>query len=463
MKLPIKKELKWIFRLAIVIGIVAYLSKLVKKAAPVFACGLIIAMPLAGIGGVNVASAQEDNYSQYPAIDLPDTPKNVEDTYHLKAYVEIKDVRIPYSYSREKEGERRWQDLLEGKEEWEKYCWLRKENFDISMVKVAENDISYYKTLAKLLQKQKEERCDLNSPSCSLHNSETFDRYLNSIQRDAKRAAKTGAESLIPSPEGMTLDKLTEGIYGKASEINTIAEMGWYLQNISKNSARMLEEVRKNPEKASKVSESLGYNFDKRIDEVMFDFQAYYLINQGFEPIDTPVGLVKSFDEDVLEVQNSMKGYHLAWYSESWGLYYGFSALGQKEIVYKDYARHRIKNWVLDTYLDKYGYSLPEELDFVRVPITEKEKQDIIEIKKIVDANKEIVKTLPKNKYSKELEKTLNKADHWYNYIAFKPNTVIVSSVMGEKIKKYNPEEFKAYVDHFKEGAIDYPEILGKT
>ena len=455
--MKVLEEIKW---MAIVIGVVAYLSKLVKKAAPVFACGLIIAMPLAGIGGVNVASAQEDNSIQYPAIDLPDILKNVEDTYSLKAYVEIKDVRIPSSYSRENEGERRWQDLLDGKEEWERYDWVLNRNVDISMVKVAENDISYYKTIAKLLQKQKEERCDLNSPSCPLHNSETFDRYLNSIQRDAKRAAKTGAESLIPSPEGMTLDKLTEGIYGKASEINTIAEMGWYLQNISQNSARMLEEVRKNPEKASKVSKNLGYNFDRRIDEVMFDFQAYYLINQGFEPIDTPVGLVKSFDEDVLEVQNSMKGYSSIWLRGPWGLYYGFSALGQKEIrLWKS----GVKNWVLDTYLDKYGYSLPEELDFVRVPITPEEKQDIIEIREIVDANKELVKTLPENKYSKELGKTLKKADHWYNYIAFKPNTVIVSSVMGRKIKEYKPEEFKAYVDYFKEGAVDYPEILDKA
>lgn len=61
------EEIKW---MAIAIGIVAYLSKLVKKAAPVAAACLVASMPLTGIG-VNVASAQEHNSSQYPVVDLP--------------------------------------------------------------------------------------------------------------------------------------------------------------------------------------------------------------------------------------------------------------------------------------------------------------------------------------------------------------------------------------------------------
>lgn len=458
MKQLVKKELKRNFCLIIVIGIAVYLSKFAKKAVPVAAACSVVAMPLAGIGAVNIASAQEDNLGQYPVIDLPAVSKNVEDTYPLRAYLQFR-IFNKDEYDRQK-----WQDILERKERWKKYDWLRKENVDISMVKIAENDISYYSTLAKILQKSSEEVNNPKSSYSPLYSNKRFNKYLDSIVSDAQRAGEAGVESLIPSPDGQVLDIISHGAYGQVSQINTIAQMSWYTQNISKTAIKMLEETRKSPEESTKVSESMRYGFDKRIDEVMSDFQAYYLINQGFEPIDTPVGLVKSFDEDVLEVQNSMSRNSSGPTRRAWGYCYGFSAFGKKKFEGEyEYARHRIKNWVLDTYLDKYGYSLPEELDFVRVPITEEEKQDIIEIKKIVDTNKEIVKTLPENKYSKDLGITLNKADHWYNYIAFKPNTVIVSSVMGRKIKKYKPEEFKAYVDYFKEGAVDYPEILGKA
>ena len=454
MKQLVKKELKRNFCLIIVIGIAVYLSKFAKKAVPVAAACSVVAMPLAGIGAVNIASAQEDNLGQYPVIDLPAVSKNVEDTYPLRAYLQFR-IFNKDEYDRQK-----WQDILERKERWKKYDWLRKENVDISMVKIAENDISYYSTLAKILQKSSEEVNNPKSSYSPLYSNKRFNKYLDSIVSDAQRAGEAGVESLIPSPDGQVLDIISHGAYGQVSQINTIAQMSWYTQNISKTAIKMLEETRKSPEESTKVSESMRYGFDKRIDEVMSDFQAYYLINQGFEPIDTPVGLVKSFDEDVLEVQNSMKGYSSIWLRGPWGLYYGFSALGQKEITL---WKSGVKNWVLDTYLDKYDYSLPEELDFVRVPITPEEKQDIIEIREIVDANKELVKTLPENKYSEELGETLEKANYWYNNIAFKPNTVIVSSTMGRKIKEYKPEEFKAYVDYFKEGAVDYPEILGKA
>ena len=147
--------------MAILIGIVAYLSNFAKKAVPVAACGLVIAMPLAGIGAVNVGSAQEDNsstnFDSNMLLDIPGrySPPN-RDAYAITACI----------------------------------LW--------------------------------EAREDVGNPSSSysiIYNNNAFDKYLDSILKDAQKAGETGVKSLIPSPEGKVLDTITKGAYGEISQI----------------------------------------------------------------------------------------------------------------------------------------------------------------------------------------------------------------------------------------------------
>lgn len=432
-KKPIKKGLKRNFCLvSVIVGITVYLSKFAKKAAPFATACLVAAMPFAGIGGVNVASAQEDNSSQYREINLPEI-QGMKDTYTVGLYIESNIILTPEVCNNKSISKSCWQDSIYGK---------------TSMGKIGEREMSYYKTLAKLLQKSNEEISNPSSSYSPVYNEDMFNKYLDSIVSDAQRAGETGVESLIPSPEGQVLDTISHGTYGQVSQINTIAQMGWYMQNMSKNAGKMLEETRKSPERTAEFSKSIDYSFDRKIDDVMSNFRSYYLINYGFEPTDSAVGLVKSFDDDIKEIWKT----HPRYVHEYCNPLFGYSAFGINKIPQYD-----VDNFLLNTYADLYGYSLPPSLDFVEIPITEEEKQDILEIRKIIEKNKEIEKNLPENRYSKELGETLDRADYWYNHIAFKPNTLIVSSVMGRKIKGYTPKEFQDYINYLKEWSIEKP------
>ena len=66
--LGIESVLAVLGSLAIALSIAKFnnLKNLAKKAAPVAACGLIVAIPIAGIGGVDVASASPDSGSEIP-------------------------------------------------------------------------------------------------------------------------------------------------------------------------------------------------------------------------------------------------------------------------------------------------------------------------------------------------------------------------------------------------------------
>ena len=280
------KLLEEIKGMAIVIGIAAYLSKLVKKAAPVFACGLVVAMPLAGIGGVNVVSAQKDDPIQYPTIDFPKDHRD-----HLK---------------------------------FPKF-----------------GGMPPHITLAKLLT---ESRKNPNSQYSPIYNDEQFDKYLDSIVSDAQKAAETGVKSLIPTPEGEFLDTITKGAYGSVSQINTFAQMSYYVGRISRTSVDMLEETRKSPERSSKVSETMNSAINAKLDRVVHSYNRY---------VDTFYGYDKHFSADALV--------------------YFFDNADVREL------EKRNKSLILRDYVDMYGYSLPPGVEFVTIPAT-KENLKIREI-----------------------------------------------------------------------------------
>jgi len=408
----IKKELNGNFCLVIVIGIAAYLSKLVKKAAPVFACGLVVVMSLAAISAVNVVSAQQDNSSQYPTIDLSDLP-GCPNAYPLVLHVEGKNQRRGYT------------------------------SRDIRL--------NHYEILITLLDKSSPKVTKTGASTPILGNKNNFNKYLESIQSDAQKAGETGVKSLIPTPEGEFLDIITEGAYGKASDINTIAQMGWYLQNISKTSAKMLEETRNLPtEKKTPISQNIESSLNRKIDEAIFDYWTYnilYAEKCGVAPPDKPKkkDVIKSFRDE------------LEWGAE--GISYPSFHMAAPKNEH-DYS-NTPENIVFDAYLDTYGYTLSPYLDFVDVPTTHSQKEDIRKVKDLAKKYEqelcctgteyESKKILPEyQKYRNDL----GKATKWYQQVTFRgSDTVVVPAVMKSKIK-ITQKEYNKYIDFLK-GKID--------
>ncbi|MCK4429086.1 MAG: hypothetical protein KAU95_01825, partial [Candidatus Aenigmarchaeota archaeon] len=168
-----------------------------KKVGALVGAGLVLASPVADIGGVEVASAKLVYKNPSGEIVV-----NVDSDYRANSI----DSEFPMI------------DFPKAKD-YEANSGLPKFG-----------GISTHTVLAKLLTESRE---NPNSQYSPIYNDEQFDKYLDSIVSDAQKAGETGVKSLIPTPEGEFLDIITEGAYGKASDINTIAQMGWYLQNIS--------------------------------------------------------------------------------------------------------------------------------------------------------------------------------------------------------------------------------------
>jgi hypothetical protein len=408
MKPLIKKELEWNFCLAIVVGIVACLSTLTKKAAPIAACGLVVVMPLAAISAVNVVSAQQDNSSQYPTIDLSDLP-GCPNAYPLVLHVEGKNQRRGYT------------------------------SRDIRL--------NHYEILITLLDKSSPKVTKTGASTPILGNKNNFNKYLESIQSDAQKAGETGVKSLIPSPEGQILDTITKGVYGGISDINTIAQMGYYIQNISKTSAKMLEETRNLPtEKKTPISQNIESSLNRKIDEAIFDYWTYKILHAekcGVAPPDKPKkkDVIKSFRDE------------LEWGAE--GISYPSFHMAAPKNEH-DYS-NTPENIVFDAYLDTYGYTLPPYLDFVDVPVTHAQKEDIRKVKDLAKKHEqelcctgteyESKKILPEyQKYRSDL----GKATKWYQQVTFRgSDTVVVPYVMRNKIK-ITPEEFNSYINFLK-------------
>ena len=496
------KLLEEIKGMAIVIDIAAYLSKLVKKAAPVFACGLAIAMPLAAISAVNVVSAQEDNSIQYPFIYLPDIPGADTISFRICDAHRTSTSRRLSGTKRSEEGPEHPVSILEntrkniGKYYGDDYfpdhprCYPK-----------ATGKVSFYETLIKVLEKSKletdneieklskkvytiSEIPDQSSTYSPIYNDKLFDKYLDSIVSDAQKAGEAGVESLIPSPEGEFLDIITEGAYGQASQINTIAQMGYYLQNISRNSAEMLKETRNNPIEISKTSKptpttrkvsktdpqiehkirtlkSLSSSLERKINDVTLDYNAYCSINEGHYPSATPSEIENLFDEKInklaLRQNNKAVIITLEPYEDN---PYHVDLEIENQFAIRDNSEG-IEEAILDFYLDKWGYSLPSGYDFIEIPVTKEEKQNIMKIKEIAKNNKGTECSLPDNKYRAKLEKV----NYWYGQIGSKENIIVVPSKLGKDVKLFTSGDFKGYLNCLEEGSIvlDKADNLNKT
>jgi PGF-CTERM protein len=420
MKLPIKKELKWIFRLAIAIGIVAYLSKFAKKAAPVAAACLVASMPLTGIG-VNVASAQEHNSSQYPVVDLPlieqqDTEFTVS-CHEYKVYPYGRQSRIvdidPYYYKEE--------------------C-IRQ---------------GYYSTLLAILMEAEQGK---NSEH-SIYNEEFLNKYFDSLRTDAKRAGKIAVKSIIPTPEGQILNEISKGVYGDISDINTAAQLGVILNNMTKTSAKMLEETRKT-DSTVKSYEYDPYNW--KIDGVRRDAVTYYTLRE--ERIKDNYHVFKGYDRPVRnkELKNAYNSLHLV------------PVVGRGNWHLKDSKGDAIDFISVEHYPKSYGLSLPEALDFIDVPITPREQEELAKIKGI--ARGTYIKTisgelvgLPPTYQAGEISADpspykylgstglfvtqLRKVSFDYQQFTLNANYIRVPAPMVPHIKSYTSEEFRNYLD----------------
>ncbi|NQE46584.1 hypothetical protein C5S31_11240 [ANME-1 cluster archaeon GoMg2] len=342
--------MKWNFCLTIVIGIVAHLSKFAKKAAPVAATCLVVIMPLTG--AVNVASAQEDNSSA-----------DIDSEMLL--------------------------DFTGG--------------YYANIATVSLGDIELYEHLVCILWEARENVQHPSSRYSIVYNNNAFDKYLDSIVSDAQRAGETGVKSFIPTPEGTVLDTITKGAYGEISQINTIAQMGWYMQNISKTSAKMLEETRKGvPQKTivkeeepkifKETREAFDYKLAKTCEDAIDilkiagveEYKKEYKIEfftrlktyaethgQGIDPLsgehfyelDYPlIGITERTVGGGFGNPNPKRSYNV-YVSSS----YGFG------VTVKDVQEQ----------FRRFGYEIPIHHEIVRIPLTEKEKENMLEIKKI--------------------------------------------------------------------------------
>lgn len=435
MKEPIKKELSRNFCLAIVIGIVAYLSKLVKKAAPVAACGLIVAMPLAGIG-INVASDQEDDSSQYPVVDsiasaqgnnldLPELP--CIDHYSYPYYV------FPYHTVEYNE------HIKEVYNTPTSTYFVFAESSNV----LKERDV--YSVYIKALELAEESRSGY-----SVYNDEgLFKNYLDSIQSDAERGLKIGVKSLIPSPEGMVLDELTKGAYGKIFNINTIAQLGTIVQNMSETSAKMFEEMRKNPG----VRKSISNDLNRRQREALDDAIIFYTIAGEDETVEKYKEKYKEMGKrkSILDVGKSILDVGIKFNPE------------------------------VKSYVSRYGLTLPEKLDYVKVAITPQEKSELKEIKKkatdtwersynryYINPGFNFVKggddrkaphstfiTREDDIFLRDASYDLIQTSYWYHQFMIEDDHIFVPVPMVDKIKLFTAEGFKSYIDNMENNTED--------
>lgn len=436
-KNPIKKGLKRNFCLVIVIGIVAYLSKLMKKAAPIAAACLVVAIPLAGICTINVVSAQEDNPSQYQAIDLPlieqqepdfvsifsesKVHKVGDELYYFKGYgIPLKKIG-PY-------GNRFFYydtaPLIYG----EDYCTQQ-----------------YYSTLLAILM---EAELDTNS-KYSIHNEDFLNKYCDSLLSDAKRGLKVAGESMMPTPEGLILNKISKGVYGDISDINTATQIGVILNNMTETSVKMLEETRK----TSSTAKPYEYNpYNWKIDGVKRDAVTYYTLKG--ERIKR-----RAEAERNEEIKNAYKSLHLVPTSNRLIWYLKDSGGNQLDFI---------TNTGMDKYLNDYGLSLPEALDFIDMHITPEEKRNLAKIKEIArdtyfkTTSGELV-ALPPTYKAEEISNDpspykylgssgpfvtqLRKVSFNYQQFVLEDTYVRVPAPMVPYITYYTPEEFQNYLD----------------
>ena len=452
-------------------------------------------------------SAHEANFSQYPVLDLPDIPETSTINF------EIYDAHITWYRSSSYDSSSDYQSgghgfIEEGPEhpvsavmdlrpKSSGHDWFRDNPF--ARHGKATGEVLYYQALIKVLERAKletdEEISELNKKTYTtyiipdqsstyspLYNDKIFDKYLDSIVSDAQKAGETGVKSLIPTPEGEFLDTITEGAYGSVSQINTIAQMGYYIQNISKTSAKMLEETRKTPDEIGKTSKatpttrkvsktnpqiehkiktlkSLSSSLERKMNDTTLDYNTYCLINEGHYPNVTSIEVANSFDEkinDLRFVSQSDKAIIILLATNE------KNPFTEKDHFYKikDMYGTRdnskgIEEAILDFYLNKYGYSLPSGFDFVEIPVTEEKKQNIIKIKEIAKNNMETESSLPDNKYRAKLEKV----NYWYGQVSSKENIIVVPSELSRNVKLLTSDEFKDYTDYLEDSSI----ISGKA
>lgn len=426
MKLLIKKEIKWTFCLAIAIGMVVYLSKLVKTAAPVVACGLVIAVPLAGIGAV---SAQGNN------IDLPELPSIGH--HHYPYYV------FPY------------QTVKYNEHIKEVYNTPTSTYFVFAESSNVFKEPDVYSVYIKAL-----ELANRPTSHYSVYkDEELLKKYLDSIQSDAERGLKIGVKSLIPSPEGMVLDELTKGAYGKIFNINTIAQLGTIVQNMSETSAKMLEETRKNPG----VRKSISNDLNGRQREALDDAIIFYTIAGEDETVEK--------------------------YKEK------YKEIGKRKSILDVGIKF---NPEVKSYVSRYGLTLPEKLDYVKVPITPQEKSELKEIKrKAFDTWKRsyikyyinpgffflkggkddfciyfgfnflkcdrdwkaphstFITFGEDDKFLIDTSYDLLQTSYWYHQFLIEDDHIFVPVPMVDKVKLFTAEGFKNYIDNMENNTED--------
>jgi len=395
-------------------GILKKINKFVRKAAPVAAACLVAAIPVGIVGSANVASAQKDNSSQYPMIDLHDLP------LYSDVFSQGSPIKMHVSGRNKRGG-----------------------------VTAGNIPLNHYEVLITLLDESSPKKVKTNSVPV-FEEEYKFNKYLDSILSDAQRAGETGVKSLIPTPEGKFLDTISHGAYGKVSQINTIAQMGWYLQNISRTSSKMLEDIRNLPEKKkTEISQNIESSFNKKIYDAIFDYWTYeilYAEKYGVKPPDKPKkeNIIKSFKEKckVEDLESTS--------------YYVYTPKGE----YGPCSSYPL-DCVFNAYLDTYGYTLPPYLDFVDISVTPTQKQNIKATKDLArelqyqyrHINTEYTKEYGSKRVLPEYRKYKDdviRACEWYSQVAFKDgNTIVVPYAMRNRIK-ITPEEFTNYIEFLK-------------
>lgn len=300
----------------------------------------------------------------------------------------------------------------------------------------------------------------------SVYNDEgLFKNYLDSIQSDAERGLKIGVKSLIPSPEGMVLDELTKGAYGKIFNINTIAQLGTIVQNMSETSAKMLEETRKNPG----VRKSISNDLNRRQREALDDAIIFYTIAGEDETVEK--------------------------YKEK------YKEMGKRKSILDVGIKF---NPEVKSYVSRYGLTLPEKRDYVKVAITPQEKSELKEIKKkatdtwersynryYINPGFNFVKggedqeALPrtlifrtssgpyfqygKNRkaphstfitreddiFLRDASYDLIQTSYWYHQFMIEDDHIFVPVPMVDKIKLFTAEGFKSYIDNMENNTED--------
>jgi len=384
-------------------GILKKINKFVKKAAPVAAACLVAAIPVGIVGSANVASAQEDRYSKIS--NIPST--HVDCLSHPIVYI----------------------------------------NFPI--VTVGNIDGCYFYAHNILAGIFAESAKNPNSVCSPLYNEEQFDKYLNSILKDAQKAGETGVKSLIPTPEGEFLDTITHGAYGKVSQINTIAQMGWYLQNISKTSTKMLEEMRKVPEKNNKVFESAKSAYNAELNKIVFDYNLYSTCmntdkTNSTKLINNFLGDVEAFYTAMLEEND--------WKDIKWIV---------KEECGGDYDKFKneyLKNYILQKYIDEYGYELPPGEGFTTIAATP-ENLKIMEIAKSIKQKYwgyGYTPPLPIIDEERDDYIYLGNLGYWYSCGVVEDDKIFIPLKMKSNWKKINSAaEFEDYTKYWENKILE--------